>query len=380
MDGKMSDAECDAEWEAEKIAEEADRQRKSESPPELTQDEFLAWRSPRLVAGNPTPSNNPLWHWLVRTQWSAYQANKLFHGPSSFDAGPAWCFERFGKSETVLPDGSIVHIGGEHEDYYDPDFFIYNDVTMIAPDGAIEILDYSPDVFPPTDFHSATLVGNDIIIIGCLGNPDQRVTGHTPVFKFDVDTRAINCIDASGESPGWISHHSAELCLDTRAIIVRGGEILRDGDLPPVENIDTWSFDVASSRWTRQTMRDWQRWTMMRTDRKPGRLWQIRQALWDRDNGWEGKENGWKYADKPDFEALAALYCIDPGMTVVEDGRNYNVYRVIIDGITVRFKEHRFFVSAIVEGRLADERVRTLQEKTVATLCQLEQSEWHIVD
>ena len=48
--------------------------------------------------------------------------------------GPTWCFSRFGQSETVLPDSSRVLIAGEHEDWYDPDFHIYNDVVVIRPD------------------------------------------------------------------------------------------------------------------------------------------------------------------------------------------------------------------------------------------------------
>lgn len=80
-----------------------------------------------------------------------------------------------------MPDGRAVHIGGEHEDYYDPDFFIYNDVTVVGPDGSIKIRGYSRGVFPPTDFHSATLAGDAILIIGRLGYPDQRVAGRTPV-------------------------------------------------------------------------------------------------------------------------------------------------------------------------------------------------------
>lgn len=39
---------------------------------------------------------------------------------------PVRCFQRFGSTVTVLPDGRLVHIGGEHEDEYDPDFCIYN--------------------------------------------------------------------------------------------------------------------------------------------------------------------------------------------------------------------------------------------------------------
>ena len=41
---------------------------------------------------------------------------------------PFWSFDRYGMSVTHLEDGRIILIGGEHEDYYDPYFFIYNDV------------------------------------------------------------------------------------------------------------------------------------------------------------------------------------------------------------------------------------------------------------
>jgi len=58
----------------------------------------------------------------------------------------------------VLPDGREVLIAGEHEDYYDPDFFIYNDVVVRAPDGKFAIYGYSKEAFPPTDFHTATLL------------------------------------------------------------------------------------------------------------------------------------------------------------------------------------------------------------------------------
>lgn len=183
----MQDKDWEAIWDAdaaEEAAEEAaDRERKAEPPPAIDHAELLAWRSPREVVDSPTLLDNPLWHWLVRTRHSAYSANKTFDGPSPFEAGPMWCFDRFGQSETTLPDGSVIHIGGEHEDYYDPDFFIYNDVTVVGPDGSIEIRGYGREVFPPTDFHSATLAGNAIVIIGCLGHPKQRVAERTPVFR-----------------------------------------------------------------------------------------------------------------------------------------------------------------------------------------------------
>jgi hypothetical protein len=41
-------------------------------------------------------------------------------------------------SLTLLPDGRAIQIGGEHEDYYDPDFCIYNDVFVHEPDRSID--------------------------------------------------------------------------------------------------------------------------------------------------------------------------------------------------------------------------------------------------
>jgi hypothetical protein len=115
----MHDDDMEAVWAAEAAEEAADLERKAEPQPAIDRDEFLAWRSPRQVMESPTRLDNPLWHWLVRTRHSGYSANEAFKGPSPFDAGPMWCFDRFGKSETKLPDGPVVHIGGEHEDYYD---------------------------------------------------------------------------------------------------------------------------------------------------------------------------------------------------------------------------------------------------------------------
>ena len=164
----------EADWAQEEAEEEAGRLRKEEPPPKISRTEFLEWRSPREVSNNPTRLDNPLWKWLVRTRWDAYNANKKFSGPSSFDCGPTCSFHRFGMSRTDLEDVLIIYIGGEHEDHYDPDFHIYNDVTVIHPTGEISLFGYPKDAFPPTDFHSATLVENSIYVIGALGSSSWR--------------------------------------------------------------------------------------------------------------------------------------------------------------------------------------------------------------
>src|SRR5262245_20211093 len=101
--------------------------------------------------------NNAFWEAMVHSRVSGYQAASDL-GLPAITRPPVWCFQRFGQSITQLPDGRIIEIGGEHEDHYDPDFCIYNDVVVHRGDGAFDIFGYPEDVFPPTDFHTATLV------------------------------------------------------------------------------------------------------------------------------------------------------------------------------------------------------------------------------
>lgn len=374
----MTDEDREDEWAAEAAEEAADRERKKEPPPSISHEEFLAWRSPRVVTRSPTRLDNPLWHWLVRTRHSGYSANAVMHGPSASTAGPMWCFDRFGKSETTLEDGRAVHIGGEHEDYYDPDFYIYNDVVVIDRDGSIAINGYSRELFPPTDFHSATLVGGAIFMIGCLGYQHQRMVGSTPVFRLELDTMTIEPVVTRGQAPGWIHQHTAELTDDGETIVVRGGELWLGSERTMQENIDAWSLNTATGTWTRLSALDWQRWTMLRKDRRRNRLWDTRQERWNHDHASLGLESYWKHAEAPDFDALNALYRLEPTTTAPQQGSEHNIFLTRIDGITVRFKEDAWSVQAMVEGRLSEARLDELQRATLATLEKLDASEWEI--
>ena len=144
------------------------------------------------------------------------------------------------------------------------------------------------------------------------------------------------------------------------------------------KNIDTWSFDLAGRHWAQLSAVDWQRWTMFRVDRGPNGLYDVRQALWHRDHGWPGLELRWVHAEAPDFDALGALYRIDTEAPVPEAGQQNNVFRTVIDGVTVRFTEERYIVHAMVEGRLSAERLNALRCQTLATLERLDGSPWEV--
>jgi hypothetical protein len=198
-----------------------------ERPAHVTPELFRTWRSPIRGRENPERMTNPVWRWLIESRGSAYQANELFSGDSATTAGPGWCFDRFGQSTTELPDGRTVHVAGEHEDYYDPDFFIYNDVVVSLPTGELEIFGYTTDAFPPTDFHSATLLGNQLVIVGNLGYPEDRRAGTTQVLTLDLESWRASIVRPDGVGPGWIHGHEARLSEDGSTITVSGGRLIK---------------------------------------------------------------------------------------------------------------------------------------------------------
>ena len=215
-------------------------------------EEYLAGRFRRFGAANPERMDIPFWKAMVRCGWSGYQAGRQF-GDNSYECGqPAWSHDRFGMSLTALPDGRFVQIAGEHEDHYDPDFCIYNDVIIHDGKGGFEILGYPKEVFPPTDFHSATLVGNWIYIIGNLGYSESRKIGRTPVYRLDTVTFRIEGVATSGEEPGWIHSHRA--VFEDGKIRISGGKIqleAEDGSQSIEDHHSGYWFDPASGWWER---------------------------------------------------------------------------------------------------------------------------------
>lgn len=215
---------------------------------------------------NPTKVNNSFWKWMIaRGRYESYDARRKLGilDSSEHFGGRVFCFNRFGRTETRLPDGRIVFIGGEHEDYYDPDFYIYNDVVVVhgrplptmeaepeaqeewdadtycdsntevasepewaedlskllgeslthavSAEGArpddIVIYRYPTDVFLGTDFHTATYYKDNasgkeyIYIIGGLGYVGSAHRSATLTYQLDLQDFSIQRMETSGEAP-----------------------------------------------------------------------------------------------------------------------------------------------------------------------------------
>jgi ankyrin repeat protein len=220
---------------------------------EVSRDDFLENRAPRFGAQNPEQMQVAFWEAMIRSGMNAYQAEEVF-GYTRDQSGtipPTWCgSQRFGQSLTFLPDGRIVQVGGEFEDFYDPNFCIYNDVFVHDPDGTITIYGYPAEVFAPTDFHSATLIGNSLYLIGSVGYQGKRQYGETQVYRLDTNTFQIEHLSTGGEKPGWIFKHRATLA-GPHEIEISGGEIITGSGEQEVYSANTAIFrlDVERLLW-----------------------------------------------------------------------------------------------------------------------------------
>lgn len=348
-----------------------------EPGPLVTPALFAEWRAPQFGASNPERLTNPVWEWLVRSRLSAFAASQHFGLESGECREPGWSFQRFGQTTTVLADGRTIQIAGEHEDAYDRDFYIYNDVVLRRADGALEIFGYPRDVFPPTDFHSATQVGERIVIIGSLGYPAQRILGTTQVLQLDLETLAITSRQTSGECPGWIHRHSAALTDNGNAIVVSGG-LVETGDAGAAgfrDNGDDWRLDLETWSWRRLTTRNWRQWQFVRADRRANHLWRVRSLSLFAGKRWakEHRESMEEmisreidavraaYGADPDLDLFAALFVPPiPHESLAAAENEPGVHRIVVEGIVVRYVESAMSIKLVAEG--------VLPERTTAAL------------
>jgi len=256
---------------------------------EISREIFDQQRLPRFGNANPERMRLAFWEWMIRGEGAPprntksrlgelgfriqdgmlkpscgpFRARDAFNIPVNREDGPIWTFDRMGATNSHLPDGRVIYIGGEHEDLYDPDFYIYNDVVTLAPDGRVEIYGYPKEAFPPADFHSATIVGDRILVVGGLGYENERRFGHTPVYALDLSNYRISEIPTSGEMPGWISKHEAS--YDSKGIVtIRGGQLVQEhGTQQQIRrNFEDYALHINSHTWKRLTNRNWREFSI----------------------------------------------------------------------------------------------------------------------
>jgi len=218
----------------------------------VSRREYEEGKRPHFGTDNPTRVFSPYREAMIRCGWGGYGARHRFEDDyDKLSGDPAWCMDRFGQTLTRMHDGRIILVAGEHEDYYDPDFCIYNDVIVVNPDKSIDIYAYPESVFPPTDFHTATLLGNTIYLVGSLGYINERKPGATPLYCLNTDTLSIARLTATGSSPGRIFRHRATL-INNHIHVTGGQKIVEvNGQEEIVAAEGSFSLDLGSMHWTK---------------------------------------------------------------------------------------------------------------------------------
>ncbi|WP_227430274.1 hypothetical protein [Psychrobacter sp. I-STPA6b] len=373
----------------------------------------------KRIQQNPTNLTNPYWQWVVRHELPACDIRQLIHDDTltnrdtPFDKRvPLWCFERMGQTHTTLPDGRIIFIGGEFDDSYDPDFCIYNDVVVKYPDGNIEIYGYPKSIFPPTDFHSATLVGDEIIIIGSLGYPEDRRFQTTPVYALNIHSYTIRVVETHNNiyPIAWINKHTAT--LKDKQIIISGGRRLGE-DTPLLENIDTWALNLSTLKWKNLSQRQpqrasqtpvnrqWQQFYVIRKDQQFLHIDEIKNLLdleeqlakIDNDTSTEYQQINTEYQStvqqltealggKPDLHSYQSL-CIPPihHDIISHDYEDLHADAVVeIDGVRIRYQCEYDNIQVVIEGQLAEDIVELLQENLRHKLTKIEKMACEVVE
>ena len=352
---------------------------------------------------------NPFWQWVVQTEDTGYTNNEAFDGPSSFDEGPCWSFDRFGQTKTQLPDGRMVYIGGEHEDSYDPDFYIYNDIVIITPDGEITIYGYPEKDFPPTDFHSATLHGKEIILIGALSYIENRDPSETQVLRLNTEDWSIKK-QKTTQPPGWISKHQHTYQPTSKTIqISTPQKWTSENDL--ATDFSTWELNLTTWAWQCIEQKNWSQYKLSRSDGEMNNLWNIRHHLEmeavgmshvnvsdylhgdDMDEEMKAQiqesldemaQDSKKLASNTDLSLVPNLYkpstphtCVElPEIDLDEEDEEsyieYNSHCIEIAGTHIKFFEESDSVIMRVEGILSNETITSILNETCKNLANLE--------
>lgn len=354
----------------------------------------------QLANKNPTKLTNLYWQLIVKFNMSPYGIIKTmpellktndetctnYSVTSSLNnietRNQLWGMQRMGQSQTVLEDGRTILIGGEYEDYYDPHFCIYNDVIVIHPNGNIDVFGYPLSVFPCTDFHSATLVGDEIWLIGSMGYQAEREFSQTQVYKLNIHSYKISKVETVN-SMGWINSHQA--VYRDGQIIVSGGRIIEQGVMPMYENKDDWALNLKTLIWTNLTNKPWHCFFVSRSDSHFLNLDEYKALahsflLNKTDYEQKYQDLASSIGIYPDLVLYDSLF-IPPIAHSLDDGHlKYNEQAVIIDEVRVRYVDEGQSIQVYIEGDLPEKSIQLIKSNLKHKLEKLENAPCQVVD
>lgn len=112
------------------------------------------WARPRLGTKNPENMSNAYYTYAVQTGFSSIRIRQAMD-VCELDQSKqgCWSFNRFGSTLDVLQDGTMIGIAGD----YDEEYYKYNDVVVVRPNGEIWLYGYPIEVFARNAYHTTQL-------------------------------------------------------------------------------------------------------------------------------------------------------------------------------------------------------------------------------
>ena len=191
---------------------------------------FERGRKHRYGRANPERFDEPVWEWMEREKVFSWNSIERFGIPWTFEpsAEPDWWFSRDGAASVSLGEDRCLSIGGK-TDEYGYGSMSHNDVREYrlgvtdSTSELVAIYGYPREVFPGVCGATATLVGEYVYVIGGIEEGLQWDARRAGVYRLHLATMRMEKVETSGEDPGAIRFHSAELRSDGGAVVVEGG-------------------------------------------------------------------------------------------------------------------------------------------------------------
>lgn len=371
------------------------------SEPLLTKllKDYQRFKYPKCADKNPTDITNSFYEWVIKYNLSAAETGSLIidcdDASHKLERPSLWSQARVGQSRTQLANGRIILIGGEYD--YPPNYYNYNDVSIIYLNGKVEIYNYPYNIFTCPESHTATRVstGDDehIVIIG-------SDNAYTSVYKLNTYNFEIEKL-ATRNSMGWICKHNAR--LRDNQIIISGGEVHIEDTSIFIENIDTWTLNLKTLIWKNVTnnQRHWQHFYVARQDYDSVHL----QSYHTLDcflklKELELAENELKLFQKylnitPDIDSYRQLFRPPIDHEVIADADSkqhlieynkdiifddYKNQILYIDGIKVRYKANLYHIEVIIEGKLSEDKLELLKQNLRHKLSKVENMACEVIE
>lgn len=175
---------------------------------ECSREEYESGKYMRFGTTNPEKMEELYWRAMVRSGDVADLYVDMSDLPKNDELNQSareWHYIRWGKSLTPLPNGYFIEIGGRYEgrnEAYD-----FNEVFVYDGHGNFDIYGYPQEVLPPVVGHTATLIEDQIYIIGGMDDSEESLRNQRFIYRLNCNSMAIDKLETFGENCGLLYGH-----------------------------------------------------------------------------------------------------------------------------------------------------------------------------